>query len=222
MTDPIGSAKDSLGLIETAKAAVSRHTGASAGAQGGGRASGTLDMITLSKAARAAADILEQARAATAGKTLSLDFSELTDLDSLLAKAESGIQDMLQNLGISGDTEFTIRVRADGSVQVISDHPRAAEIEEAINGDPDLRNAVVGVHVVSTVQRIGAAMSQAMEAARADEANAGAYFNWVRGIIDQTKAAGHVFSMQGGSLTAGFVDAAGNRFGASDGLTQTT
>lgn len=223
MTEAIGN-NDPLGLIETAKAAANSAATQARSAAGGpaaaGKASGTLDMITLSKAARAAADILEEARAATAGKALSLDPGELLDLDAMLARAESGLKDMLQGLGITGDTEITIHVRADGSVEVKGDHPRAAEIEAAINGDPELRNALVGVHVISSAERIGVAMSRAMEAARNDEANAGAYFNWVRGIIDQTRSADHVFSLQGGSLSAGFVDSGGNRFGVGDGVSR--
>ena len=219
MTEIIGNAGQ--GLVGATNAAAARQRASAASMPQSGRASGTLDMITLTKSARAAAALMADARAATAGKTLSLNPKGLNELDAMMAEAQSGIQDMLQALGIVGDTALTISVRPDGSVSVNSDHPRAAEIEAAINGDPGLRNALVGVHVMASTRRIADAMGQAMAAARADEGNAGAYFNWVRGIIAQTNGADQVFTMTGGSLSTSFVDTAGNRFGISDGLTLT-
>lgn len=182
------------------------------------RATVSPDMIAVSKAAKAANDAQEAVQSAT-GIPLSAGAEELLDLDAARARAEAGLKEMMQGLGISGDLDFEITVRNDGYVEVTSDHPRAAEIEEAINSDPELRNNLVSVHAISTTLRVATAMSQAMEAARNDEAKAETYFNWVRGIAEQTAGTGHAFSMSGGRLTASLVDAAGNRFGVAENLT---
>lgn len=186
------------------------------------RATASPDMIAVSKTAKAAIDAQEAAQEAVQSATgipLSAGAEDLLDLDAARARAETGLKEMMQGLGISGDLDFEITVRNDGYVEVTSEHPRADEIEEAINSDPELRNNLVSVHAISTTLRVATAMSQAMEAARNDEANAETYFNWVRGIAEQTAGTGHAFSMSGGSLTASLVDAAGNRFGVAENLT---
>ena len=49
----------------------------------------------------------------------------------------------------------------------------------------------------------------------------GTYFNEARAVIAETKAADHLFTLQGGSFAAGFVDAGGNRLGMADGSVRT-
>lgn len=223
MTEAIGNS----GTLDRLLAAV-RATAAQEGQSAPGaatpqsvRATASSDMIAVSKAAKAAIDAQaaqETVQSAT-GIPLTAGAEELLDLDAARARAEAGLKEMMQGLGIVGDLDFEISVRQDGYVEVTSDHPRAAEIEEAINSDPELRNNLVSVHAISTTLRVASAMSQAMEAARNDEAKAESYFNWVRGIAEQTQGAGHAFSMNGGSLSTSLVDTAGNRFGVTDNLT---
>lgn len=221
MTDPIGGGGNSdlarLMAMLNAQAAQRSDPFLSQSDDSSGTGC-SCDTITLSKTAQAASAMWTDA-ASAANPLLSLGTPQQSDLDSLLSQAQSGLQKIMDNLGISSDFQFTLTVQPDGSVKVNSDDPRAAQLQDAINNDPDLRNALVGVHVMSVMQRIAAATGQALDGAQSNENQASDYFQWVRGVIDQTKTADQVFTMSGGKLTTSFVDANGNQYGVTDGLT---
>ena len=218
MTDPIGGNSDLARLMAMLNAQAAQRSDPFLSQNDDTLDSGSSgDTITLSKAAQAASAMWSAAASVTGG-ALPAGLGQAGNLDSLMSQAQSDLQQIMDKLGISGDFQFTLTVQPDGSVKVNSDDPRAAELQDAINNDPDLRNALVAVHVMSVMQRIAAAAGQALDGARSNEDQAGDYFQSVRDIIDQTKTADQVFTMRDGKLTTAFVDADGNQYGITDGL----
>ena len=179
-----------------------------------GRAAPT-DQVSLSPEAQAAA----AAQGVTAPKSLEGLPEIAMDVDAHMEQAESRLSQLMAQLGMPRDTEVTIRSDRAGRFTVESDHPKAAELEAAINADPDMRNALIGAENAAILSRLAAASAMAMRAADANPDMADRYYDWLRGVAKQTQATPVHFEMAGGSLSGGFTGAQGQILGITEGLT---
>jgi len=217
MTEAIGSsaAAEAARVLAAAQQASQRSTAAGAAAQSAatGRSGNEGDSVTLSGPAQ------EIVKLRTAdGKEVT--WISLNDLEPITpqgerSKAEAAIQQMMADLDIEGDLEFSIKLREDGSMAVTSDDPRAAEIEAAINGDPALQKTLRNMHMSSKIAYEMPAMREMFEAIRAagDKPASPDLFSTARSARERTEAASYAFTMTGGILTSAFVDPSGGRFG---------
>ena len=169
------------------------------------------DSVTLSEAAQT----IVRLRDGTEALPIPLDKLKLITPQGQRSEAEAGIRQMMADLGIEGDLEFSAKQREDDSMAVTSDDPRAAEIETAINGDPALRRALRNMRMSSKIGYEFPAMREMFEASRAaeDKPFAADLFGNVRSARERTEAASYAFTMTGDVLTTAFVDPSGARFG---------
>lgn len=220
MTDAIGpSVPDVVRALTEARQANNRSAAASAApaeqAAPAGRSGHEGDSVTLSPKA-------QQALAQQAVKLTGPDGQELTPipLDKLKlitpqgqrSEAEAAIKQMMADLGLEGDLEFSIEVKDDGSIAVQGAGEQGAALEAAINADPALqrlmRNSYMSANFAYTLPAMKDLFSagedqgidrQAVEAARAAR--------------DRVEAASFTFTLTDGLLTTSFVDPDGERFG---------
>lgn len=216
MTDAIASSTaDVARALAAAKQSTARGEGAAGtpGSTGTGRSGHEGDSVTLSDTAR---EILTL----RTPDGREIEVRPLTGLrvitpQSARLEAEAGLQQVMADLGIEDDLEFAIRSRDDGTLAVSGGHPRAAEIEAAINDDPALRKTLRELHMTSRFAYEGPLMREAIEAARdLEEVSPGSDpFAATRALRERMQDSSYTLTMTGGVLSTAFVDPAGNRFG---------
>ena len=215
MTNAIGNSTAevarTLAATQTSqRSAVTAHPGETSKTAGDG------DSITLSKQAQAILRLQD----GTELLPVPLDKLKLITPEGQRSEAEAAIRQMMVDLGIEGDLQFSIKMRADGSrgggsIVVENSNPRAAEIEAAINGDPALQKTLRNMHMSSKIAYEMPAMREMFEAIRAagDKPASPDLFSTARSARERTEAASYAFTMTGGILTSAFVDPSGGCFG---------
>lgn len=217
MTEAIASS-----IAEVARSLAAAKQGAARGVSaapgpaasaGSGRSGHEGDRVTLSEAAQRIVKLrTADGREIEARPVTGL---RLITPQSARAEAEAGIRQVMADLDIEGDLEFAIEPRDDGTIELSSSHPRAAEIEAAINDDPSLCKTLRELQMTSRFAYEGPLMREAMEAVRdAEERPASSDpFAAVRALRDRLQASSYTLTMTGGVLSTAFVDPAGQRFG---------
>ena len=180
----------------------------------GARRAAPSDQVTLSPEAQLAA----AAQGPTGSAGLQRLAPDALNFDALMQKAETRLGEIMDLLGMDRGTDVTIRSDRAGNFTVESDHPKAAELEEAINTDFEMRNAMIGAETAAIIGRIAAATEKAMQAADANPVMTDRYYAWLQGAAKEAQAMPFHFEMSGGALTGGFTGAQGQALGLADGL----
>jgi hypothetical protein len=218
MTEAIGSstAAEAARALAATQQASQRSAAAAAQSAATGRSGNDGDSITLSKQAQAILRLQD----GTELLPIPLDKLKLITPEGQRSEAEAAIRQMMVDLGIEGDLQFSIKMRADGSrgggsIVVENSNPRAAEIEAAINGDPALQKTLRNMHMSSKIAYEMPAMREMFEASRAagDKPVSPDLFSTARSARERTEAASYAFTLTGGILTTAFVDPSGAHFG---------
>lgn len=124
-------------------------------------------------------------------------------LDECLARAQSGLRAALSQLGIPGDTAFTVDAdTSDGHVAVISDFDGREALEAVINGNRDLHDAMTMSCANATLQRCVAIAQRGAQAASSDPARADAINAWIVQASLQAQSQHAFLRFLGGELSA--------------------
>lgn len=165
-------------------------------------------------------DLSEEAK--TVRKSLS-DISSITlDPAVHLDRAEARLKELMAELGIPETSEVNITVNSDGSFEVEGEHALTTVIEERLNegSERELSNAIKGAHNGSVIQRIGAAVEIASNAAANDPMNADTYYNWVRNTVNPSATSmGYEVTFANGTLSGSLVNSEGQKVAVGDSLT---
>lgn len=141
-------------------------------------------------------------------------------LDECLARAQQGVRAALSQLGIPGDTAFTVDADTpDGHVAVIGDFDGREALEAVINGNRDLHDVLAMSAANATLGRCVAIAQRGAQAASADPARADAINAWIVEASRQAQSQ-HVFlRFLGGELSARLLTPQGS-IGVLDDLPQ--
>ncbi|WP_340116598.1 hypothetical protein [Pelagibius sp. 7325] len=212
MTDAIGpSISDVARALMEARQTTSRAaaTAPQPAATGTGRTANEGDSVTLSAEAQKSIKL--------DGSVTPIDMSKvrLITPQGLRSDAETGLQAVMDELGIEGDLHFAITVNGDGSIAVAGDDPQAEALEQAINADPALQKTLRDMEVLSGHSLTMPAMKEALDWMREheDQPAPRSLFDGVDALRQRIEGASYTFTMTGGTLTTAFVDAAGESFG---------
>jgi hypothetical protein len=216
MTDAIGpSVSDVARALMEARQANNRAvtTAPQSAATGTGRTGNEGDTVTLSDAAQEALTV--RTRDGTELTPIPLDKLKLITPQSQRGEAETAIKQLMADLGIEGDLEFSIEVKDDGSVAVKEAGAHSEEIEAAINADPSLQKLMRNSYMSAKFGYELPIMKEAMDAMRAagDEPVGRELFAAIHAARDRVDAASFTFTLTQGVLTTAFVDPTGERFG---------
>lgn len=171
------------------------------------------DSVTLSDAAQEALTV--RTRDGIELTPIPLDKLKLITPQGQRSEAETAIKQLMADLGIEGDLEFSIEVKDDGSVAVKGAGAHSEEIEAAINADPSLQKLMRSSYMSAKFGYELPVMKEAMDAMRAagDEPVGRELFAAARAARDRVDAASFTFTLTQGVLTTAFVDPTGERFG---------
>jgi len=189
-------------------------------------AGGRADKVSISPAAERAArfgqvvseaakEVGPASSAQVQGKAVPL---LIIDFDALMAQAETRLGELMADLAIDSGTDIAITSHNNGTFSVESDHPKAAELEAAINEDQEMRNALIGAHNVAAFTRIATATAQAIAAADANPAMTETYYSWIQGVANEAKTMDFRFTLANGDLSSSFVGPSGQSFAMLEGL----
>ena len=64
------------------------------------------------------------------------------DPEAIHANAVRSVRDLLAAIGVEANQELKLDVTYDGKLRLVKDHPRAAEIEFALNADQAVRDPI--------------------------------------------------------------------------------
>src|SRR3546814_905540 len=147
------------------------------------------DSVTLSDAAQEALTV--RTRDGVELTLIPLGKLKLITPQGQRSEAETAIKQLMADLGIEGDMEFSIEVKDDGSVAVRGAGAHSDEIEAAINADPSLQKLMRSSHMSAKFGYELPFMKEAMDAMRAagDEPVARELFAAARAARDRVDAA---------------------------------
>jgi len=211
MTEAIGS---SIAEVARALAAAKQNnhrsfvTAGTADSAATGRTGHEGDAVTLSEAAREAVRLPLPDN--TEFKAIPLSSLRKITPQGLRSDAEAGLQNIMDDLGIEGDLEFSIQVNDNGSIAVESSDPHAEALEAAINVDPALRRTFRELQMIARFAYHTPLLSEALKSSGTLRAEAFAAADAAHERLD---TASYAISMTGGVLTTAFVDPTGTRFG---------
>lgn len=134
------------------------------------------------------------------------------------ARAADGLRRTMRDLGIPEDTKVEITFTDDGRIHVAADTPRAAELEDAVNTDRELRNALAGTNMDAQLQRLVAISVKAQAAIAADPAHADAINAWLVATAQSQASMPSMLTFDGGTVDAWFIGGDGRRIGVRDAL----
>src|SRR3546814_9558760 len=109
-----------------------------------------------------------------------LDKLKLITPQGQRSEAETAIKQLMADLGIEGDLEFSIEVKDDGSVAVKGAGAHSEEIEAAINADPSLQKLMRNSYMSAKFGYELPVMKEAMDAMRARSEERRVGKEWVR------------------------------------------
>lgn len=215
MTDAIGPSVSDVAraLMEARRTSNRAAAGAIQEKAAIGRTGHEGDSVTLSDAAQEALTI--RTRDGIELTPIPLDKLKLITPQGQRSEAEAAIKQLMADLGIEGDLEFSIEVNDDGSVAVKGAGAHSEEIEAAINADPALQKLMRNSYMSAKFGYELPIMKEAMDAMRAagDEPVGRELFAAVRAARDRVAAASFTFTLTQGVLTTAFVNPTGERFG---------
>jgi hypothetical protein len=143
---------------------------------------------------------------------------DLLNHDIQRAKAADGLRRAMRDLGIPPDTKVEITFTPDGRIHVAADTPQAAELEDAVNTDRELRNALAATNMSAQLQRLAAVSVKAQAAATANPAQADAINAWLVATAQSMAATPSMLTFDGGTVEARFIGSDGRRLGIHDAL----
>lgn len=143
-----------------------------------------------------------------AGKLLSELPPIILDPKVHMANAEARLKELMGELGIPPGTEIDIELSSSGKVTVSGDHDKLSDLQDMLNDgtEMELRNALVGAHTSSIIQRIGAASRETQEKVEASPGSAEMLWNQLLAEADHIKRQDMNFSFSGGTLDGVFAD----------------
>ena len=133
-------------------------------------------------------------------------------------KAPDGLRRTMRDLGIPPDTKAEITFTSDGRIHVAADTPRAAELEDAVNADKELRNAIAGTNMSAELQRLASISVKAQAAIAADPAHADAINAWLVATAQSQASMPSMLTFDDGTVDAWFIGSDGRRLGIRDAL----
>ena len=215
MTEAIGPSISDVAraLMEARQANNRAATTATQEKAAPGRTGHEGDTVTLSDAAQEALTV--RTRDGTELTPIPLDKLKLITPQSQRGEAETAIKQLMADLGIEGDLEFSIEVKDDGSVAVKGAGAHSEEIGAAINADPSLQKVMRNTYMSAKFGYELPAMKDAMDALRdaGDKPVGRDVFAAAHAARDRVAAASFTFTLTQGALTTAFVDPTGERFG---------
>ncbi|MEQ9609611.1 MAG: hypothetical protein RLN99_18275 [Kiloniellaceae bacterium] len=215
MTDAIGpSVSDVARALMEARQANNRAAATSQpAATGTGRTGHEGDSVTLSDTAQEVLTV--RTRDGVELTPIPLDKLKVITPQGQRSEAETAIKQLMADLGIEGDLEFSIEMKDDGSVAVKGAGAHSEEIEAAINADPSLQKLMRNTYMSAKFGYELPAMKDAMDALRdaGDEPIRRDIFAAAHAARDRVAAASFTFTLTQGVLTTSFVDPTGERFG---------
>jgi hypothetical protein len=134
------------------------------------------------------------------------------------AKAADGLRRTMRDLGIPPNTKVEFTFTNDGRIHVAADTPRAAELEDAVNADKELRNAIGATNMNAQLQRLAGISVKAQAAIAADPAHADAINAWLVATAQSQALLPSVLTFDGGTVDAWFIGGDGRRLGIRDAL----
>ena len=216
MTDAIGpSTSDVAHALMEARQATHRAAAAApqTAASGTRRTGNEGDSVTLSSAAQQAVKL--QGPNGEELKPLPISSLRLITPQGLRSDAQAGLQQIMADLGIEGDLEFSIEAGDDGALRVESGNPRAAELEAAINADPALQKTLREMEMFSThaleMPEMKAAFDWIHE--HEDQVPPRGLFDALDAVRERIEDSRYTVTMTGGTLTTAFMDSSGDSFG---------
>ena len=216
MTDAIGpSVSDVARALMEARQSANRAAaaGPQSAATGTGRTGHEGDSVTLSDAAQEVLTV--RTRDGVELTPIPLDKLKLITPQGQRSEAETAIKQLMADLGIEGDLEFSIEMKDDGSVAVKGAGAHSEQIEAAINADPSLQKLMRNTYMSAKFGYELPAMKEAMDVLRdaGDEPVRRDAFAAAHAARDRVSAASFTFTLTQGALTTSFVDPTGERFG---------
>jgi hypothetical protein len=143
---------------------------------------------------------------------------DLLNHDIQRAKAADGLRRTMRDLGLPPDTKVEITFTSDGRIHVAADTPRAAELEDAVNADRELRNALAATNMSASLQRLAAISVKAQAAMAADPTHADAINTWLVATAQSQASMPSTLTFNGWTVDAWFIGSDGRRLGISDAL----
>lgn len=179
-------------------------------------ASNKSDRVSLSASGQAAAAI-DSGQIASIGGLSPL----ITNYDTFVSMAENGLKDVMARLGMDAGTHVTVKVNNDGSITVASNSARNAQLQAAVNSNPELRNGFVGADNMAHLNRAVQAATAAQNATEANPARAEEFNIWAINTIQHIMATPVEFDLNlessSGKLSGAFV-ANGEKLGLNERL----
>lgn len=219
MTDALTPSKSDVAHALMEARQVNRRSPAAAASSlaqtvAAGRSGHEGDSVSLSPRA-------QQALAQQAVKVTGPDGQELTPipLDKLKiitpqgqrSEAEAAIKQVMADLGLEGDLEFSIEVKDDGSIAVQGAGEQGAALEAAINADPALQRLMRNTYMSAKFAYTLPAMKNLFSAGE-DQGVDRQAVQAARAARERVEAASFTLTLTDGLLTTAFVDPAGGRF----------
>ncbi len=125
-----------------------------------------------------------------------------------LANAESRLNELRQELGISATTKIDIHLSSSGQFTVSGNDEKLAQLEQMLNDgtERELRNALIGAHSSAIIQRIAAASQETAAAVAANPGDAEALWTQMLAKAESIKSQAMDFSFANGTLNGVFSD----------------
>jgi len=135
--------------------------------------------------------------------------------------SENRVKNLMDEIGMPEDAEFSIRVNADGAFEVEGEDPLTTLLEERLNdgSEPELAASLKGYNPGSIFQRIAGAYAMASDAAKENPNNAEEYYNWVQeSVKSDAESMDYAVSFSSGKLSGSFLNDEGQRIAATYNL----
>ncbi|MEH6405069.1 MAG: hypothetical protein V7750_16955 [Sneathiella sp.] len=135
--------------------------------------------------------------------------------------SETRLKNLMDEIGVPEDAEFSIRVNSDGSFEVEGEDPLTRILEERLNdgSEPELADSLKGYNPGSIFQRVAGALAMASDAAKEDPNNAEEYFNWVQeSVKPDAESRDYAVSFSNGKLSGSFLNDEGQQIAATYNL----
>jgi len=165
--------------------------------------SSSYDLLDLSSASQSAADTLEQLL--TSAGTASMQ----TTVNSLSVFLQEKISAALTEAGIDTSAAIELQVDAQGNIVVANDNAQADAIETALNGDSELKNALV--QYLNFMEAMAPTLTGSSSSSSADS-TANSTLGQLLALLGQSSESSISLPIHADSLETTYTDTGGNSF----------
>jgi len=165
--------------------------------------SSSYDLLDLSSASQSAADTLEQLL--TSAGTASMQ----TTVNSLSVFLQEKISAALTEAGIDTSAAIELQVDAQGNIVVANDNAQADAIETALNGDSELKNALV--QYLNFMEAMAPTLTGSSSSSSADS-TANSTLGQLLALLGQSSESSISLTIHADSLETTYTDTGGNSF----------